>query len=538
MTKSSSSTSRVKSARDEKSVPLQERLGNLTKSVAKSGIKLITHVILGILCIQQCRIAQSGLLPTCVSTKPYTDKDIEMEQIHMDFLTTSDKGVDKSIKATYPIKENLAIYQDSTLLKTIREWTIGSQSNNMTYYFGSCMSAAALSYYSLHSNLYGFVNSWFPQWLIMYMSFTIIPLIFQVAGFWAFIVFVFSSLANWGLLLELSTVDEKNPTRKTWRYDTGIWTWPSSPFTILVLIIVLCALPLMAGAGIGLAILLGLSTLLTRTQLLYSKKGQIELAMSSKSEAEEDTTSDTVPSDPPASDLDVSDTTLDENEKIETKQMEQSGGSDPSEITPDNDPTKKLTPEEEKAAGENACLLSNKTTSKKKEKFTMINQIKLTFKVYRHIIMIIMTIYMLMDIYSTMGTQWLLSGIFAVIVMSYFTKVYHKYKISACDNFTEDLIGYTNSYRKCELIPGVPHVQEEVERSGFHIPTPDLANIAGAATGAGALTSLASSVGPALSESLPSVPNIEDEVKDMSGSATASTDAPTTVADSASVPKS
>jgi hypothetical protein len=162
--------------------------------------------------------------------------------------------------------------------------------------------------------------------------------------------------------------------------------------------------------------------------------------------------------------------------------------------------------------------------------------------------MIIMTIYMLMDIYSTMGTQWLLSGIFAVIAMSYFTKVYHKYKISACDNFTEDLIGYTNSYRKCELIPGVPHVQEEVERSGFHIPTPDLAKIAGAATGAGALTSLASSAGPSLAgDLLPSVPNPLDEMKDMSGSATASTDAPTTVAvstdapttvaDSASVPK-
>lgn len=548
MIKSSSSTSRVKSARDEKSVPLQERLGNLAKTVGKSGIKLITHVILGILCIQQCRIAQSGLLPTCVSTKPYTDKDIEMEQIHMDFLTTSDKGVDKSIKATYPIKENLAIYQDSTLLKTIREWTIGSQSNNMTYYFGSCMQASALSYYSLHSNLYGFVNSWFPQWLIMYMSFTIIPLIFQVAGLWAFIVFVFSSLANWGLLLELSTIDEKTPTRKTWRYDTGIWTWPSSPFTILVLLIVICALPLMAGAGIGLAILLGLSTLLTRAQLVYSKKGQIELAMSSKSEAEEDTTSDPVSADPPAPDLAVSGTTSDEdadedadenedeNEKIETKQMEQAGGSDPSETAPDNDPTKKLTPEEEKAAGENACLLSNKTTSKKKEKFSMVNQIKLTFKIYRHIIMIIMTIYMLMDIYSTMGTQWLLSGIFAVIAMSYFTKVYHKYKISACDNFTEDLIGYTNSYRKCELTPGEPHVQEEVDRAGFHIPTPDLAKIAGAATGAGALTSLASSVGPALSDSLPSVPNLADEVKDVPGSATASTDAPTTVA--ASTPTS
>jgi hypothetical protein len=513
MTKSSSSTSRVKRASDEKTVPLKDRLVNLTKSVAKSGVKLIVHVILGILCIQQCRIAQSGLLPTCVSTKPYTDKEIEMDQIHMDYLTTSDKGVDKSIKATYPIKENLAIYQDSTLLKTIREWTIGSQSNNMTYYFGSCMSAAALSYYSLHSNLYGFVNSWFPQWLIMYMSFTIIPLIFQVAGFWAFIVFVFSSLTNWGLLLELSTVDEKNPTRKTWRYDTGIWTWPSSPFTILVLIIVLCALPLMAGAGIGLAIALGLSTLLTRAQLVYSKKGEIELAMSSKSEAEEDTTStdtENIETEDPVPEPDV---------PVEV----QSGGGDPSENDPDGDNAKKLTPEEEKAAGENACLISNKTTSKKTEKFSMMNQIKLTFKVYRHIIMIIMTIYMLMDIYSTMGTQWLLSGIFAVIVMYSFTKVYHKYKISACDNFTEDLIGYTNSYRKCELIPGVPHVQEEVERSGFHIPTPDLAKIAGAATGAGALTSLASAAsGPSLVGGLlPSVPNPLDEVKDVSGSASA-----------------
>jgi hypothetical protein len=514
MAKSTSSTSRVKSARDEKTVPLQERLGNLATSVAKSGIKLITHVILGILCIQQCRIAQAGILPTCVSTKPYTDKEIDMEQIHMDFLTTSDKGVDKSIKATYPLKVNLAIYQDSTLLKTIREWTIGSQSSNMTYYFGSCMSAAALSYYSMHSNLYGFVNTWFPQWLIMYMSFTIIPLIFWVAGVWAFIVFVFSSLVNWGMLLELSTVDEKNPTRKTWRYDTGIWTWPSSPFTILVLVIVICALPLMAGAGVGIAVVLGLSTLLTRAQLVYSKKGQIDLAMSSKSEEDNDTTSDEVPVPEP-------------EVPVET----QTGGGESSENDPDGDNAKKPTPEEEKEAAENACLLSNKTTSKKKENFTMVNQIKLTFKVYRHIIMIIMTIYMLMDIYSTMGTQWLLSGIFAVIAMSYFTKVYHKYKISACDNFTEDLIGYANSYRKCDLVPGAPHVQEEMERSGFHIPTPDLAKIAGAATGAGALTSLAASAGPVLSEGLPSVPNPMDEVKDVSGSAT-STDVPTTVADS------
>ena len=542
MAKSSSSTSRVKSARDEKTVPLQERLGNLAKSVAKSGIKLVIHVILGILCIQQCRIAQSGILPTCVSTKPYTDKEIEMEQIHMDFLTTTDKGVDKSIKATYPLKVNLAIYQDSTLLKTIREWTIGSQSSNMTYYFGSCMSAAALSYYSMHSNLYGFVNTWFPQWLIMYMSFTIIPLIFQIAGFWAFIVFVFSSLTNWGMLLELSTIDEKNPSRKTWRYDHGIWTWPSSPFTLLVLVLVICALPLTAGAGVGMAILLGFSTLLTRAQLVYSKKDQIDQALAAVSEENKDTTStDTEKIEPEDPSPEPEDPPPEPEVPVETNQ--QTGGGESSENDPDGDNAKKPTPEEEKAAekaaAENACLLSNKTTSKKKENFTMVNQIKLTFKVYRHIIMIIMTIYMLMDIYSTMGTQWLLSGIFAVIAMSYFTKVYHKYKISACDNFTEDLIGYANSYRKCKLVPGVPHVQEEVERSGFHIPTPDLAKIASAATGAGALTSLASSVGPALGEGLPSVPNPMDEVKDATGSATAtaSTDAPTTVADSTSVPK-
>ena len=471
------STSRVKRTRDGNASKLdKESIVNLVKAIVKSGVKLTVHVILGILCIQQARLSQSGLLPTCVSTAPYTDKDIEMDQIHMDFLTTSDKGVDKSIKATFPVKDNLALFQDSTLLKTIRNWTISAQSNNLTYYFGSCMQAGALSYYSMHSNLYGFVNSWLPQWFIMYMSFTIIPLILQISGFWAFIVFVFSSLANWGMLLELGTVTKENPTRKSWRPDTGIWTWPSSPFTILVLILVLCALPLTAGAGVGLAILLGLSTLFTRTRLVYSKTHEIESAMSDNiQDATASPVAEVVASAPP----------------IGSDEGMKGGG------PPENDTDKKPTPE--------------------------------TFKVYRHVIMIIMTIYMLMDIYSVMGTNYLIAGIFAAICMYYFTDVYKKYKISACDNFTEGLIGYSNSFRKCELEPGAPHVDEEVERSGFHIPTPDLAKIASAATGAGALTSIASSV------SLPSVPGLPDNVTELPTSSSA--DAPTTTSDSSSDPK-
>lgn len=489
MTKSSSS-SRVKRASDEKNLPLKEKLVNLTKAVVTSGVLLVVHVVLGIICIQQCRIAQSGLLPTCASTKPYTETDIEMEQIHMDFLTTSDKGVDKSIKATYPIKENLAIYQESTLLRTIRNWTMGSESSNITYYMGSCMSAAALTYYSVHNSMFGFINSWLPQWLIMYMSFTIIPIIFQIAGFCAFVMFVISSIANWSLLLDLPEIDAADPTKKWWHPDTGIWTWPSTPSTIFVLICVMCCIPYMCGAGIGLAIMLGLSALLTKPELFYSKKEQIDQLFSEKSIEDHDTTSDdnqkmeTDRLEKERKEEDV--ITSSKNEKIEEDRLEkemgeendpedpakasQLGGGDPSENDSDGDNANNPTPEEEKKDPEKDCLKSNKTTSKKKEKFTMMDQIKLTFKIYRHIIMIMMTIYMLKDIYITMGTHWLLSGIFAVIIMANFTKVYHKYKISACDNFTEDLIGYQNSHRKCELTPGEPHKQEEVTRIGF-VPT-------------------------------------------------------------------
>ena len=441
MTKSSSS-SRVKSKSD-KTPPLKDRFIDLSKAVAKSGVKLVLHIILGIICIQQCRLAQSGILPTCSSTAPYTDKDIEMDQIHMDFLTTSVKGVDKSIKATFPLKDNLAIYQDSILLRTIRNWTIGANSSNMTYYFGSCMGSAAVTYYSMHNSMYGFLNSWFPQWFIMFMSFTIIPIIFQLAAICSFIVFVISAITNWGLLLELGEVTEEEPTKKKWTYDNGIWTWPSSPFTILVILLVICGLPIICGAGFVVVIELGLSIFLTKPELLYSKKSEIDKAMSSKAESEKDTSSKT------ESDVDTP----------------QTGGADGAD---DGDDDKKTpSPEEQAAAKENACKLSNKTTSKKKEKFFLIEQMKLTFKVYRHIIMIVMTIYMLIDIYSTMGTQWLLSGIFAVIEMSYFTKVYHKYKITACDNFTDELIGYTNSQRNCDLIPEQPYKDEEEKRAGF-----------------------------------------------------------------------
>ena len=239
MAKSKDSLSRVKRSRNEKTGSLPDRLLTLTKNMAVSGVKLFAHVLLGILCIQHCRLSQSGILPTCISTKPYTSRKIEMEQIHMDFLMTTDKGKDKSIKATYPLKENLAIFQDSSLLHTIQEWTRGVRTTNITYYFGSCMAAATVSFYSLHSNLYGFVNSWFPQWLIMFMSFTIIPIILQLTVIWTVIVFVTSSLVNWQMLLELSTIDKSKLKRRTFRPDPGMWTWPSSPYTVLILLIVI-----------------------------------------------------------------------------------------------------------------------------------------------------------------------------------------------------------------------------------------------------------------------------------------------------------
>jgi len=273
---------------------------------------------------------------------------------------------------------------------------------------------------------------------------------------------------NWGLLLQLPTITADKPTRKSWRYDSGIWTWPSSPFTILILAIVICALPLTAGAGAALAIFLGLSTLFTRTQLLYSKKGEINDVMSAVSKSNEMSGSEDVT--PVADATPVVDATpvidatpvegVDGSTDATTKPMVGGGSSD-------NDGDKKPTPEEKQAAKEASCKISNKTTSSKKEIFSITNQIALTFKVYRHIIMIIMTIYMLMDIYSVLGTSYLLAGIFAAFIMYYFTDVYKKYKISACDNFTEGLIGYTSSFRECNLEPAEPMKEEEVKRAGF-----------------------------------------------------------------------
>jgi hypothetical protein len=477
---------------------MKEKIINLIKSLAKSGITLVIHIILGIVCIQQCRISQAGILPTCVSTKPYTDVDVEVEQVHMDFLTTSDKGVNKSIKATFPIKENLAIYQESSLLMLIRNWTIGSQSTNLTHYLGSCMASSAATYYAMHTNMYGFVNSWFPQWLIMGMSFTILPLIFMVAGICAVISFVFTAITSWSLLFELGIINEDNPTRKYWRPDVGMWTWPSSPFTLLIFCGVLFAFPMLCYGGIIMAIIMGLSVLVTKPQLLYSKKDQIEQVFSSIVKDENNTTDPESPENgdalensddeedkymmeakDAAADLlaqggDEKDATaiLIQAQKARTQRDIANNPSTLNSIHPanttqvgggDGDADEK----EANEKAEEACLTSNKTTSNKKERFTLMNQIKLTFKVYRHIIMIIMTGYMLKDIYSTMGTQWLLSGIFAVIAMSYFTKVYHKYKISACDNFTDDLIGYQNSYRQCELRPGEPIREAPARRAGF-----------------------------------------------------------------------
>ena len=459
--------SRVKRAKEEKTPSLKDRALGLIKSLVSSFIKLLIHIILGVVCIQQCRAAQANLLPYCISSSPYTEEEVSVDQIHMDYLSTTDKGVEKSIKATYPVKENLAILQNSVIPKTIRDWTTSAQANNLTYYFGSCMAAGATSYYSIHTKLYSTVNSLFPQWLIMYASFTLIPIIFQIAGIWSILVFFVSSITNWQMLLHLKTVYQAGKIQKSkWTPDTGIWTYPSSPVTILLLIVVICFSPLMAMAGVGMALVLIIGTFLTTFQLYYSKIDQIKKVFIDTDE--ENVDSGATPTKTQAGGGSEGEGKGEGKDDKDDKDDEDDKGDKDDKGGKDDDAAKAV---KAKANAEASCVKNNKTNSKIKEKFTVVDQLKLTFKVYRHIIMIIMTIYMLIDIQTNMGGVWLMSGIFAVLAMAHFTKVYHKYILSACDNFTPKLIGYTNSNRVCDPADGNIGSQKQAERPGWVWPS-------------------------------------------------------------------
>ena len=59
------------------------------------------------------------------------EEEVSVDQVHMDYISTTDKGVEKSIKATYPVKENLAMLQNSVIPKTIRDWTTSAQANSI-----------------------------------------------------------------------------------------------------------------------------------------------------------------------------------------------------------------------------------------------------------------------------------------------------------------------------------------------------------------------------------------------------------------------
>jgi hypothetical protein len=277
--------SKVKKAKKERTPTFEEKFKNLLKAMVISFIKLSLHIIAGIICLQLCRSAQANFLPGCVSTKPYTDKDVEMDHIHMDYITTSRNGKDMSIKANYPLKENLNIFHGGYISRTIRDWTQGPQATKLTYWFGTCMAAGVSSAYSSHTRIYEMLNAILPVWVIMFFSFLIIPIVFHIVAIWSVINFVITSIAKWDRLTYLKEVYQAGPHQKSrWKKDDGIWDWPSTKWTVATLVFVIFGLPLWLGAGCLFAIVSAATAVMTMfyAKLYYSKKSEIDQVMNAQ----------------------------------------------------------------------------------------------------------------------------------------------------------------------------------------------------------------------------------------------------------------
>jgi len=123
-------------------------------------------IIIGALGLYSCRVAQTNILPTCLSFDPYTDIVPPIKEIPIDInVVKTDKGV-WSTKIQFPLEENFKTINNT--LGILKNWINQPNSNVYKLYIATTLQQLIACNFAVTNTINNFMNSMLTEtWLIL-----------------------------------------------------------------------------------------------------------------------------------------------------------------------------------------------------------------------------------------------------------------------------------------------------------------------------------------------------------------------------------
>ena len=423
-----------KKKKKPKKLTIWQKLQGLLMSTIQHLINILVIIFVGVFSISQMRLSQTKLFADCITAEPYTNDPIVPEQVHLDYISNKSKSGDmRSIKAYYPVNYNQKIINTSYLFKVIRILTKDVHSNVIGNYTGTIFATMAHNYTEVYSSIVGLFNSILPELALFFLGAILLLITHIVCMLYTTIKGIISCFTNVHLFFfEKEIIDVNDEQQAKWQEgDYGMWdTWPNIWYSLLIYFIlfigIICIIPVCTTFSLFMCISLFFTPFFLLR--LYSSTEDIDKAIQKNADKFTFGVNNTSKPD---------------------KNM--SGGADEEKDETDADTDDDNTEKDDgNASDEEGDVVNGQPHPNIPKRFTFLSHLKKFIKVYRNFILILVSIYLILDMYKYLGVYAMGVTIFAIVVLWYFTELYQPYKIKDKDKFTTFLLGTGQAEKKCK----------------------------------------------------------------------------------------
>jgi hypothetical protein len=179
-------------------------------------------ILIGSLALYSGKVAQTNIMPTCLSYAPYTDVIPSIQQIPVDInVVKTDKG-SFSTKIEFPLEENFKTINNT--LGILKNWINGSNSNVYKLYIATCLQQLISCNLTITNNINNFANSMLTEtWFVL-----LGPYILFFTGILTSVINTFYLIILWfyNIYLLFSEKDLSNG-KTTWKEGAmwGLFNW-------------------------------------------------------------------------------------------------------------------------------------------------------------------------------------------------------------------------------------------------------------------------------------------------------------------------
>jgi hypothetical protein len=423
-----------------------EKLQGLLMATITHLINILITIFIGVFSITQLRLTQTKLFADCVTAEPYTDDPLVPEQVHLDFISNkSSSGDMRSIKAYYPVNYNQNLINNSYLFKVIKILTKDVHSNVIGNYIGTIFSGMAENYTTVYTSIAGLFNSILPEIALFFLGFIVILIAHLISAIYSTIKGIISFYTHVNLLFfEKELIEVNGEQQASWQKgEHGMWDTSWNIFySVLIYIILIIAFTIIFPLCSTFALFMKLSILFTPFFLLrlYSSTKDIDAAIQKNADKFTFGINNTSKPD---------------------KNMSGGADDDKEDTDTDNDDDDDKDKEEGNASDDEGDVVNGQPHPNMPKRFTLLSHTKKFIKVYRNFILILISLYLIMDMNTFLGPYAMGVTIFAIVVLWYFTELYQAYKIKDTDKFTTYLLGTAQAEKKCRP----PKVKDEKQES-------------------------------------------------------------------------